>query len=91
MKKNKQFTGKKQVKSDLSRIDKMKDSDIDFSDIPETDASIWANAEVIKPQVKIPVSIRLDKDIVDWFKKKCNWKNYQTYINSVLKSFMSNS
>ncbi len=90
MKKNKQFTGNKQIKSNLSRLDKLSDSDIDYSDIPETDSWFWANANVIKPEPKVPVSIRLDKDIVEWFKQKCNWKNYQTYMNSVLRSFMKN-
>ena len=91
MKKNKKFTGNTQIKSDLSRIDWMKDSEIDFTDIPETDVDFWKNAEVVKPQVKVPISIRLDGDIVEWFKKKCNGKNYQTYMNSVLRSFVRNS
>ena len=90
MKKSKQFTGKTQIKSDLSRVDKISDSDINYSDISETDSVFWANAMVLKPEPKIPVSIRLDRDIVVWFKNKCNWKNYQTFMNSVLRSFMKN-
>lgn len=34
------------TKSDLKRIDRMKDEDIDYSDIPELDDSFFATARV---------------------------------------------
>ena len=40
---------KKRMKSDLRRIDRMKDEDIDYSDIPELDAEFFATARVVAP------------------------------------------
>ncbi len=42
-------------------------------------------AGTFKP-VKQSVTIRLDSDVVAWFKKKAD--KYQTEINSVLRSYM---
>lgn len=33
----------------LKLLSKMKDEDIDFSDIPETDAEFWADAKIDYP------------------------------------------
>ena len=41
---------------------------------------------------KKSVTIRLDDDIIEWFKKhakKNGYLGYQTYINTVLRSFIS--
>lgn len=38
------------------------------------------------PPVKVPVSIRLDPDILDWFKAK--GPGYQTRINAALRAFI---
>ena len=40
------------TKSDLRRIDEMKDEDIDYSDIPELDAEFFATARVVVPPWK---------------------------------------
>ncbi len=34
----------------ISELNKMKDEDIDFSDIPELDEAFWENAEWVKPE-----------------------------------------
>jgi len=65
----------------------MTDDDIDYSDIPMNDEDFWNNAEVIFPSKKIHLSIRLDDDIVRWFKRF--GRGYQTKINSVLRSYIS--
>lgn len=77
---------KKSTKTDLDKLKNKPDSMLDYSDIPETDASFWNEAEVVYPAKKVPVSIRLDEDIVEWFKGF--GKGYQTKINTVLKSYM---
>lgn len=64
----------------------MKDSDIDYSDIPPLRKDFWDNAESWIPGQKQMVSIRLDKDVLEWFKKQ--GKGYQTRINEVLKTYM---
>jgi uncharacterized protein (DUF4415 family) len=64
----------------------MRDEDIDFSDIPEQDEDFWANATVEMPQPKKGINIRIDADVLVWFKQF--GKGYQTRMNAVLRSFM---
>ena len=40
------------------------------------------------PQKKKAIYIRLDEDILSWFKSREH--GYQTYINAVLKTYMRN-
>ena len=58
-------------------------SDPDTGAIPP---GFWEEATVIMPSEKIKVGIRLDSDVVEWFKS--TGKGYQTRINAVLKSYM---
>lgn len=44
----------------------------------------WARAEIVQPQ-KVAVGIKLDSDVLDWFKDQ--GKGYQTRINTVLRRF----
>ena len=69
----------------LKNLDEIKDKEIDYSDIPELDEAFWANAVLEYPEKKKPVTLRLDADVLDWFRSL--GKGYQTRINSVLRSF----
>jgi len=72
---------------ELERIRDMKDEDIDYSDIPETDEEFWKDAELVYyPKKKKQLSIRLDPEILEWF--KLQGKGYQTKINEVLKNYV---
>lgn len=62
----------------------MKDEDIDYSDIPELDEDFWKNAEVGILANKKLLSIRLDKDVIEWFKAQGPF--YQSRMNAVLRS-----
>lgn len=62
------------------------DEAIDFSDIPEVDEEWFQRARIVYPQPKKPVSLRLDDDVVTWFKTQ--GKGYQTHINAVLRSYV---
>ena len=64
----------------------MTDLKIDYSDIPPTDAKFWEKAQVVLPPVKTHLSLRLDEDIVEWFKRQ--GAGYQTKINAVLRSYV---
>ena len=64
----------------------MKDGDIDFSDIPPLDSHFFKNAEIRLPKPKSTVTMRLDPDILKWFKEK--GKGYQTRINAVLRMYI---
>jgi uncharacterized protein (DUF4415 family) len=71
---------------DIARLQKMKDEDIDLSDIPEQ--LDWSNAIVGKfyRPVKQSLTIRLDADVIAWLKSQGS--GYQTRINSLLRSAM---
>ena len=63
------------------------DEDIDFSDIPETDAAFWANAELHTPGPVMGRYIRLDPDLLDWFHDR-EGPDYPTRINALLREHM---
>ncbi|MBL1432747.1 MAG: BrnA antitoxin family protein [Gammaproteobacteria bacterium] len=71
--------------TDWKRVEVMKDKEIDVSDIPELGDDFFKNAELRLPQ-KQTVTIRLDDDVVSWFKSQ--GKGYQTRINKLLRSYM---
>jgi uncharacterized protein (DUF4415 family) len=77
---------KKSSRTDWARVDAIKDEDIDFSDIPELGEAFFQNAIIRLPERKVPVCIRLDREVVDWFKAR--GKRYQSRINAVLKAFI---
>jgi uncharacterized protein (DUF4415 family) len=59
---------KKSIKSDLVRLDALRDEDIDYSDSPELDESFFEKATVQWPPHKKQLTIRLDEDFLDWLK-----------------------
>jgi uncharacterized protein (DUF4415 family) len=67
-------------------MDTMSDEDIDTSDIPPLDESFFKEAELKMPRAKPAITIRLDPDVLDWFKGQ--GKGYQTRINAVLRMYM---
>ena len=69
-----------------SEIAQISDSEIDFSDIPELDADFWNNAEIVQPDTTQPVTLRVKKSVLDYF--KAGGKGYQTRINAVLESYV---
>jgi uncharacterized protein (DUF4415 family) len=77
---------KRPIKSDLARIDRMRDSDIDYSDIPPLDKSFLKKATVPWPPVKKQLTIRIDADILAWL--RAQGKGYQTRINRILRVLM---
>lgn len=77
---------KKLPRTDWQRIDSMSDAEIDTSDIPPLDAEFFSNAEVRLPRPKELITLRLDHDILAWFRGF--GKGYQTRINAVLRTYM---
>lgn len=74
------------ISADLERINAMSDDDIDYSDIPEiTDFSGFKRGLFYRPE-KQAVTIRLDADVVAWFKSA--EPKYQTAVNRVLREYM---
>lgn len=77
-------------KTDWARIDAMTDEDIDYSDIPPITDEMWAKGVLrknFKPvQRKSQLTLRLDQDVLDWFKSQ--GRGYQTQINALLRAYM---
>ena len=74
------------ISAELAVIDAMTDDEIDFSDIPEvTDFSGFKRGLFYRPK-KEAVTIRLDSDVVAWF--KASEPKYQTAVNRVLRDYM---
>jgi uncharacterized protein (DUF4415 family) len=76
---------RKSISSDLKRLDKMIDADIDYSDIPPLDESFFKKEIVALPQKKDSITLRVDHDVLEFFKQQ--GRGYQTLINAVLKTY----
>ncbi len=78
--------------TDWTRVAALTDEDImaamrddpDWAEFMDVD---WSKAMIVYPTPKKAVSIRLDEDIIDFFKK--SGKGYQTRMNAVLRHFMT--
>jgi uncharacterized protein (DUF4415 family) len=46
----------------------------------------WTSAQLVIPKAKKHINLRVDDDVVDFFKKTGN--GYQTRMNAVLRSYM---
>lgn len=84
-------TKAEETRTDWRRVDAMTDSDIeahmrdddDWADLTDFD---WSQADIVYPKPKQSISIRLDEDVVRFFKS--SGKGYQTRMNAVLRQFM---
>ncbi len=75
--------------TDREKINKMKEDDIDLSDIPEITDKMFAEAVLRSggkkvSKRKLRVNILLDADIVAYFNAASGGKGYQTLINETL-------
>ena len=54
----------------------------------ELDEHFWRNARVVMPddRGKTPVSLRVDTEVVEWFKQQ--GKGYLTRMNAVLRAYV---
>ncbi len=76
----------KESRTDWRKLATTADDKIDTSDIPELDKNFFREARIRLPKTKQLVSLRLDSDILDWFKRR--GKGYQTRINAVLRAYV---
>jgi uncharacterized protein (DUF4415 family) len=71
------------------RLDEIRDEQIDYSDIPELTDDWFARAahsRVIKIPAKHQISLRIDDDVLAFF--KAHGTRYQTLINAVLRAYV---
>jgi uncharacterized protein (DUF4415 family) len=79
-------------RTDWERIRSLTDAEIeravaeDPDAAPLLDGDWFRKAQLVSPDPKVPISIRLDRDILEWFKRR--GPRYQTRINAVLRAFV---
>ncbi|TAE34809.1 MAG: 3-oxoacyl-ACP synthase [Alphaproteobacteria bacterium] len=77
----------RQSKTDWNRFATLDDTDLETSD---TGAEFWHNAQVSYPKRKKQVTLRIDADLLDWYRGQADdahGKGYQTIIHTVLASY----
>jgi uncharacterized protein (DUF4415 family) len=76
--------------SDWARVDALTDEDIARAAADDPDAAPldldWSKATIVSPRRKEPVSIRLDPEVVAFF--RAQGRGYQTRINAVLRHYV---
>jgi len=55
----------------------------ELADLPD---DFWDEAVVVEPAAKRPISLRVDSDVLEWFRTQ--GPRYQSRINAVLRSYM---
>ncbi len=79
-----------EARTDWRRLDRMSPAAIRQgiladADAHPTDAAFWKNAKVVMPTPKTIVTMRLDTDLLRWFRQQ---RGYQTRINAILRAYM---
>lgn len=92
---NEDFTGNMSFskgKTDWEQLRNMSDADVHASILSDehvrpTDEDFWKSAIVVTPRHKAKevVTMRLDHDVLEWFRQE---RGYQTRINAILSAYM---
>ena len=90
----KRASGELKSQTDWARVDAKTDEDIerDIASDPDWQHDLdpdWENAVLVVPPSKTPISIRLDADVLAFF--KAGGAGYQKRINAVLRSYMDHT
>jgi uncharacterized protein (DUF4415 family) len=83
-------TSKTKPRTDWRRLRSMTDEALhaailDDPDATPTDEAFWKDARVVMPRRKETVTMRLDADLLEWFRRE---RGYQTRINAILRAYM---
>jgi uncharacterized protein (DUF4415 family) len=85
-------TDSRRGKTDWARVDALEDREIeqaakeDRDAPPILDKNWFETAKLILPERKVPISLRMDREVVEWFKAR--GKRYQSRMNAVLKAYV---
>lgn len=77
-------------RADLVRLRQMSEAEIartsplELADFPE---DFWDDAVVVTPPPKEAISLRVDQDVLEWFRGQ--GRGYQTRMNAVLRSYVN--
>ena len=86
---------KHKSRTDWKRLRSLTDEDIARAVASDPDAAPimpiewWREATLVIPAKKVPVSVRLDRDVLTWFKEQ--GPRYQSRMNAVLRAYMKAS
>lgn len=75
---------------DAKRLRRLSEAEIEATSPPELanlPADFWERAVLIPPVVKQPISLRVDPDVLDWF--RAQGPRYQSRMNAVLRAYMT--
>ena len=70
-------------------LKRMTDAEIRRSapeELPELPRDFWDSAVPVIPAGKVPISLRVDSDVLEWFREE--GPKYQSRMNAVLRSYM---
>ena len=76
--------------TDFARLDAMTEEEIMRTSPPELanlPDDFWDDAVLVYPQPKEPISLRVDEDVLAWFRR--SGPRYQSRMNAVLRKFMT--
>ena len=76
-------------RADLARRRRLTDADIERTSPPELKnlpKDFWDSAELVPAVVKEPISLRVDTDVLTWF--RAQGPRYQSRMNAVLRAYM---
>ncbi len=76
----------RESRTDWRKLAALPDDRIDTSDVAELDEDFFREAKLRLPKGKHLVSLRVDSDVLDWFKRQ--GKSYQTKINAILRAYV---
>ena len=88
---NENSTGKVRDRTNLKRLDSLTDEEIEQAARSDADTLLleecdMASLEVVMPERKQSISLRVDSDVLAYFKPF--GKGYQTRMNAVLRTYM---
>ncbi len=77
-------------RADLRRLRRQSERDIARTSPPELadlPPDFWREADVVWPVAKEAISLRVDRDVLDWF--RAQGPRYQSRMNAVLRTYMT--
>ena len=84
------WSARRKGKTDWAAVDALTDEDIARAVANDPDAAPididWSDAVLVMPVRKKAISIRVDEDVLDFFKR--DGDGYQGRINAVLRSYV---
>jgi uncharacterized protein (DUF4415 family) len=77
---------KRHTKTNLGRIDKMNDDEIDTSEIPPLGDKFFETAKWRHPSGSIRVTVQVEPEILEWF--QAQGENYERDLSAALRLYV---